>query len=277
MSTTLWSRRWTGRASVGDAHRRSREVISPSGGIMRCKFPSRKNGRLVHCEGLLELDAAYLFEAHPRVALYREQPAPVLFPDGERIRRYTPDFELTLDSGTLIWVDVKPARSLADEAIRRKLRCIQDHMRRCERQFLVLTDEELQAEPRQSNVRTIWRRSSRTLPSRGAALVMNKRERTNSVVDDETPSGIAGSKWSQEEAIAYECARDYLGEVLGIYSGELDAEEARAVPRQDRLNWLEAEITRLGHARRQLRVSDHEAITEIRAVYGALLRREAER
>ena len=172
MSTTLWSGRWTGRASPGDAHRRSREVINPSGGIMRCKFPSRKNGRLVHCEGLLELDAAYLFEAHPRVALSREQPAPVLFPDGERVRRYTPDFELTLDSGTLIWVEVKPARALADEDIRRKLRCIQDHMRRCERQFLVLTDEELRAEPRQSNVRTIWRRSSRTLPSRDAALAV---------------------------------------------------------------------------------------------------------
>jgi len=106
---------------------------------------------------------------------------------------------------------------------------------------------------------------------------MSKRERTNSAIDGVTPAGGTGQKWTQEEAIAYECACDYLGEVLGIYSGELDAEEAREVPRRDRLNWLEGEITRIGKARRQLRVSDHEAITEIRMVYGALLRRESER
>jgi hypothetical protein len=142
---------------------------------MRCKVPSRKNGRLVHCEGLLELDAAYLFEAHPRIVRYREQPAPFFFPDGERVRRYTPDFELTLDSGTAIWVEIKPARSLEDEEIRRKLRRVHDHMRRCERRFLVLTDEELRAEPRQSNVRTIWRCSARTLPSRAAAQAVALR------------------------------------------------------------------------------------------------------
>lgn len=106
---------------------------------------------------------------------------------------------------------------------------------------------------------------------------MSKRERTNSAVDGESPAGGAGPKWTQEEAIAYECACDYLGEVLGIYSGELDAEEAREVPRQDRVTWLEDEITRLGKVRRQLRVSDHEAIAEIRAIYGALLRRDSER
>jgi hypothetical protein len=35
---------------------------------MRGKFPSRKNGRMVHHEGLLELDAIYLFEASPLIA-----------------------------------------------------------------------------------------------------------------------------------------------------------------------------------------------------------------
>ena len=83
-----------------------------------------------------------------------------------------------------------------------------------------------------------------------------------------------GPTWTQEEAIAYECAYDYLGEVLGIYSGQLDAEEAREMPRQDRVAWLEDEITRLGKVRRQLRISDHEVIAEIRKTFGALLRHE---
>lgn len=67
MTSNLWNGSWSGRMPAGDPHRRSREVISPSGGIMRSKFPSRKNGRLVHCEGMLELDAAHLFELHPRI------------------------------------------------------------------------------------------------------------------------------------------------------------------------------------------------------------------
>ena len=103
---------------------------------------------------------------------------------------------------------------------------------------------------------------------------MSKRERTNSAIDGMTRAEGAGPKWTQEEAIAYECARDYLGEVLGIYSGELEAEEARERPRQDRVAWLEGEITRLGKVRRQLRVSDHEVIAEIRKTFGALLRHE---
>ena len=59
MSANPWRGRWHGRTPAGDIHRRAREVISPSGGIVRGKFPSRKNGRMVHHEGLLELDAIY--------------------------------------------------------------------------------------------------------------------------------------------------------------------------------------------------------------------------
>ena len=68
MALTPESVRRRATATGSDTHYRSREVISPSGGIMRCKFPSRKNARLVHCEGLLELDAAYAFELHPGIA-----------------------------------------------------------------------------------------------------------------------------------------------------------------------------------------------------------------
>lgn len=102
---------------------------------------------------------------------------------------------------------------------------------------------------------------------------MTKRNRTDPACG--SVEGGAGPKWTQDEAIAYECARDYLSEVLAIYCSELDNEEAREVPRQDRVGWLDAEIERLTKVWRQLRVTDHEAIEEIRAVYGALLRRRS--
>jgi len=103
---------------------------------------------------------------------------------------------------------------------------------------------------------------------------MSKREQTNSMTVGAPEGRNPGPKWTQEEAIACECACDYLGEVLGIYSSELDSEEAREAPREDRVAWLEAEIVRLARVRRQLRVTDHETIAEIRRVFGALLRRQ---
>ena len=159
MTSNLWNGSWRGRAPSGDSHRRSREVISPSGGIMRCKFPSRKNGRLVHCEGMLELDAAHLFEVHPRIARYREQPVPVLFPDGGRLRRYTPDFEIQLVSGKTIWIEVKPEMAMLDGEVRHRMQMIGAYMRRLDKAFVVLTDVELRRQPRQSNVRSISRRA----------------------------------------------------------------------------------------------------------------------
>ncbi|MDO8457705.1 MAG: Tn7 transposase TnsA N-terminal domain-containing protein [Burkholderiaceae bacterium] len=165
MNTNLWSGRWKGREPLGDNHQRARNVISPSGGIMRGKFPSRKNGRMVHHEGLLELDAIYLLEASPQVARYREQPTTITYPDGERVRRYTPDLEVTLDCGQSIWIEVKPTRFLQKEDVQHKLGCISAHLKRSNQPFVILTDEVLRQEPRQSNVRTICHRAARIRPT----------------------------------------------------------------------------------------------------------------
>jgi hypothetical protein len=144
------------------AHVRARQVITPSGGIMRAKFPSRKNGRLVHCEGLLELDAAYLFEVHPGIESFREQPATIHYPDGSRVRRYTPDFELTLVSGEQLWVEIKPETSMAQPEVQRKLGLVADHLATTGRPFVVLTDGVLRKEPRRTNVQRVVARSSRS-------------------------------------------------------------------------------------------------------------------
>jgi len=118
MPKNLWKGMWNGCRPVGDIHQRSREVISPSGGIVRGKFPSRKNGRMVHHEGLLELEAIYLFETSPRIVRYREQPITINYPDGARLRRYTPDFELVLTTGEIVLIEVKPIRSLQHDEVR---------------------------------------------------------------------------------------------------------------------------------------------------------------
>ena len=163
MSNPLWGGR--------PHHQRAREVISPSGGIMRGKFPSRKNGRMVHHEGLLELDALYLLEASPLVQSYREQPITIYYPDGARTRRYTPDLEVTLQTGQTVWVEVKPRRSLQNEEVRHKLSCISAHLERSHQPFVVLTDEVLREQPRQSNVRAIVHRAMGTHATPQAAYM----------------------------------------------------------------------------------------------------------
>jgi hypothetical protein len=157
MSTQLWNGAWRAHQPDQRSHQRAREVVAPTGGIMRGKFPSRKNGRMVHHEGMLELDAIYLFEVSPYIASYAEQPRRYQYLDGDRQRKYTPDFELTLTDGSTVLVEVKARTSLQYEDIAHKLLCVRSHFERSGERFVVLTDEVLRAEPRQTNARMLCR------------------------------------------------------------------------------------------------------------------------
>lgn len=168
MSTHLWQGKWQGRSPAGDLHQRARKVISPSGGIMRGKFSSHKNGRMVHHEGLLELDAIYLFETSPRIVRYREQPTTIFYPDGARLRRYTPDFELLLTTGELVLIEVKPLNRRRDPEVQHKLGCISTQLERSSQQFVVLSEDVLRLEPRQANLREAYHRVPRVPISPGA-------------------------------------------------------------------------------------------------------------
>lgn len=155
MSKYIWTGDWRGREPSGSAHQRARTVITSSGGIMRGKFPSRKNGRMIYHEGMLELAAIYLFEASPEIDSYREQPLQITYPDGARIRKYTPDFELTLKDGSTVWIEVKAMSSLAHDDVRHKLKQIAVHFERSGITYVVLDDRELLQEPRLSNIKLI--------------------------------------------------------------------------------------------------------------------------
>lgn len=171
MSKNLWQGAWRGRRPDGDVHKRARNVITPSGGIVRGKFPSRKNGRMVHHEGLLELEAIYLFEASSNIVRYREQPITLHYPDGAKLRRYTPDFEVVLATGEIVLIEVKPVSSLQHAKVKHKLDCVAEHMRRSEKTFVILTDQVIRQEPRLSNLRWVYHRARRIPPSPDAMTV----------------------------------------------------------------------------------------------------------
>jgi hypothetical protein len=89
-------------------------------------------------------------------------------------------------------------------------------------------------------------------------------------------SSVAGEstveEWTQEEAIAFECAREVITDMMAIHSGQIAEEQAKHRPDSDRLAQLRAERTRLARERTELNVHDHADIARIRAVYGAAVR-----
>ncbi len=133
-------------------HVPARTVITRSGAIVRGKFPSRKNNRMVRHEGLLERDAILLFEMNPCIVQFREQPFKIDYPFDAKIRKYTPDFELLLQNGEKVLVEIKHSDFLARSDINEKFECIQQWFRYQNFPYLILTEKALRAEPRKSNL-----------------------------------------------------------------------------------------------------------------------------
>jgi hypothetical protein len=85
-------------------------------------------------------------------------------------------------------------------------------------------------------------------------------------------AALTGPKWTQDEAIDFECARDCITDLMGIYSGAIDDEETAASPDQAKISELLAVRSSLARERMALRLNDHDRIAEIRSTYGARIR-----
>jgi hypothetical protein len=75
-------------------------------------------------------------------------------------------------------------------------------------------------------------------------------------------------KWTQEEAIAYECARECITELMAIHTAEL----YHGSPTPGRHEEIKAERRRLAAERSGLHVHDHAEIARIRRDYGERIR-----
>lgn len=73
--------------------------------------------------------------------------------------------------------------------------------------------------------------------------------------------------WTQDEAIAFECARECITHMIAICTGELHDD-----PSDERRAELVAERGRLLGEQRTLRLKDHAEIARIRTEYGAAIR-----
>lgn len=126
----------------------SRKVVTRSGRGFRGYFPSKKLNRSVQFESLLERDAIRLFENSNEVVTYKEQPTIIYYYLDDIQKRYHPDFELVLQDGYIVHVEVKPSIHLTTITLSAKYQAIaQSYSSRTE-SFVVLTEKELRAETR---------------------------------------------------------------------------------------------------------------------------------
>lgn len=79
-------------------------------------------------------------------------------------------------------------------------------------------------------------------------------------------------KWTQAEAVAFECAREVITDLRAIITGQIAEESSKEHPDAERLATLRAERSRLFRERAGLRVKDQAAVARIRTEYGAIIR-----
>lgn len=90
--------------------------------------------------------------------------------------------------------------------------------------------------------------------------------------DTKNFAGEISASWTAEQGVAFECAREYIAELIAIQSKLLVRERAKPAPDADTLSRLEQEQARLSDERSTLKVQDSIAINRIRKEYGARLK-----
>jgi hypothetical protein len=68
------------------------------------------------------------------------------------------------------------------------------------------------------------------------------------------------AEWAQDEAVAFECAREVITDMMAICMGRIADESRKDAPDTDRLAGLRAERSRLAQECVSLYVYDHAAI-----------------
>jgi len=90
--------------------------------------------------------------------------------------------------------------------------------------------------------------------------------------DTEQPTKNNAPLWTQDEAIAFECAKEVISDLMGICSGKIAEEEASPYPDLRKIEKLEAERSVLFDERARLYLKDTFAIKRLNIEYGKKVR-----
>lgn len=110
---------------------------------------------MVQWESPLERDAILLFEFSNGIKRYQEQPELIIYERDGEMRRYFPDFSLTLSTGEVIHIEVKPISKFNSVDIVNKFNAVIQHYDRVGRNFKILVDSNIRTEPRLTNLKRL--------------------------------------------------------------------------------------------------------------------------
>lgn len=78
--------------------------------------------------------------------------------------------------------------------------------------------------------------------------------------------------WTQDEAIAFEAAKECIGHWIAIHTGLIADESGKSAPDAEIITRLRARRSALAQERAALHLTDQTGIARIRAGYGANIR-----
>lgn len=78
--------------------------------------------------------------------------------------------------------------------------------------------------------------------------------------------------WTQDEAVAFEVARETIGHLMSIYTSEIATEERKSEPDKALIASLEERFAALHRERAGLRLKDHANVARVTQEYGLMVR-----
>ncbi|MFT3848510.1 MAG: TnsA endonuclease N-terminal domain-containing protein [Propionivibrio sp.] len=136
-----------------------RNPINRSQPMPRRKAPSRKSPFMVYCESAQEEEALLRFEASPSVLTVRSQSRKVSYQLAGKERHSTPDFELGLDDGQTVLVEIKNSTQAKRPDVAQRLVAIANAAQQQGHPYHVVTEQWIRFQPVLENLRLLsrWR------------------------------------------------------------------------------------------------------------------------
>lgn len=120
-----------------------RKAITRSKQTIRAAVPSTKGKRSIDCESGLESKFALYAEISPVVVDWFCQPFKIQLAQADSITTYTPDFKLTLRSGAIVIIEVKPLSRCLESSTLTKLRAAHHYFGEIGWEYKVFTDHDM--------------------------------------------------------------------------------------------------------------------------------------
>lgn len=154
---------------------RARRIVSRRNARVTGKYASVKMGKLMHWESALERDAFMLLDVDTRVMRFREQPAQMIYDDGNTAFTHFPDL-LIESRQSIYFAEVKSDRDAQTPEVQQRCRLLTQHLAGFGLGYHLLTEKQLAAQPHLDNARVVRRYGYVQVDTRTRAHLLKRAE-----------------------------------------------------------------------------------------------------